>query len=235
MAKGRQAIIGPLVDFALIVVAAAVAEDVVQQWLWGNPQALYWGTSALHLFVLPVTVVVLMSPWSPAGSLIFSNQTSWLERLLVWSMVLYACAGFIVPVVMSLALKAKLGVMLGTLFGPYVLLALSMWILIKLDKRYDYALSREGAQPPKGLVPAVHVLLWLYLIFVETTLLVVSGAGGTLGAGPVLMMAVVLGYVPMRVFLWFLGPMSRLEAMTAGVAFWHLLLRISEVSTGPLL
>ncbi len=220
-------VFGPVADLALIGVAAAVAELVVQRWLLDRRIVLYWGTSLLHLVVMPVTFVVLLMPWSGVNDLVVGNERSARSSLFVWSTVLFLCAGFIVPGVLSLAIDIHLGVMLATIFGPYGLMAVALWILIRFDDKTQHRFSKVGAKPPVGVVPVVALLIWAYLLLLETTLLVVVGSESVLSSPPVMMLAVLVGYVPTRIFLYFLRPHGRIEVATMVLSIAHLVVRLS--------
>lgn len=219
-------VLGPIVDAVLILVATLVVEEAVEAWLWDHHQVLYFGAVALHLLLLPTVAHVLLSPWSPAAELMLAQQSTTRQNVLVWSSAIGGCTSFIVPGVMALALDVQAWSMFLAIFGPYVLMAAWIGVTIKLDERSNHGWSRQGTQPWPVTRPAIALLLWAYLLFVETLLLVCVGEGDPWGDPMVVSMAVFAGYLPTRIQLWFLGEQSRLELVTAVVAGVHLIFRV---------
>lgn len=215
-----------LADGLLIAVAAAVAEEGVQRWLLDHHDALYWGLASLHLVVLPLTVNIMLMPWSRAGQLALENGSSPRQTLFVWSQVISGCAGFIVPGVMAMALKLELWAMMTTIFGPYVLLVASVAGSIWWDQRTDHSLSRQGSEVGRRWLPLAVLIFWSYLVFLETMLLVSSRQGDPWGSPLVVGMAVFVGYLPTRITIGFMMGHGRWEAVGATLAFLHLLGRL---------
>lgn len=224
-------ILRPAGDLGLIALAIALAEDPVSDWLAAHPDALYVVCGSLHIAVMPLAINLLISPWVGASELVLSNERSLAERVLVWTGVGFVVTSFIVPGVLGMALRISAPWMFAIVFGPYVALGLVTWALARLDQHLDHRYSRQGANPPPGLMPVAYAVLWAYLVAVETMLMVVAHSGREPFAEPlILSMALFAGYAPTRTFLWFLEPRARHRAMEAVVAvgaFLHLAWRVA--------
>lgn len=210
-------------DVVLVTVAVMVSTDEVQAWLFEHPRELYYGVSALHVIAFPALICAVVAGYGRSEQAMLGKGSS----VLVWATVLFFGCSFIVPAVLGLALDQQLWVMMGTVFGPLVLLAAAVAALVYAEKRAWIAPAKLGAPKPWWKVQLLALLAWAYLLWMETTMLVAAEEGGALAEAG-LPMGVILDYVPVRVMLYYLRDTSRWEIVTIVASTLHLLWRLGE-------
>jgi hypothetical protein len=214
---------GVAFDALLVAVAALVSESLVQEWLLAHPLGLYYGLSALHLLTFPALLTAIIMGWGRAGRMEELQRQG--SGLLGWSAALFFGGSFIIPGVLGLNLEIKLWVMLTTIFGPLLLLGLWLWGLVWAERRGIIRPRPVGQRPPWLGVQLLASLTWAYLLFTETMMLVAAGRGGTI-SGVGLPAGVLLGYLPVRVLLYYVRDSHRWERFTITGRVLHLLWRV---------
>lgn len=209
-------------DVVLVAVAAMVASDEIQAWLFEHPRELYYGMSALHLIAFPALIGAVVAGYGRSEQAMQGKGSS----VLVWATVLFFGCSFIVPGVLGLVLDQQVWVMMGTIFGPLVLLVVAGVAIVHAEKRKWIAPAKVGVPKPWWKVQLLALLAWAYLLWMETMMLVAAEEGGVL-AETGLPMGVVVDYVPVRVMLYYLRDTSRWELVTIVASTLHLLWRLA--------
>jgi hypothetical protein len=212
-------------DVVLIGVAAAVAEDKVQAWLFDHPEPLYHGLVALHLITLPALLVAIIVGYGQAG------RPEELQRqgpgLLGWATVFLLCGSFVIPGVLGLIFRTSMGEMLAAVFGPLAIFVVWMWALLMAEKRGYLPPGKIGEKKPFVLVQALAFLSWAYLLWLETMLISAAPHKGpivTVG----LPLGVLIDYLPIRIALYYIrDQVPRWEIVTMALSTVHLLVRIA--------
>jgi hypothetical protein len=215
---------GFVFDVLLVAVAVMVTTDEIQAWLFEHPRELYYGVALLHVIAMPVVMGAAVAGYGQSEKLML-NQTSG-PNLLVWAMVLFYGCGFIVPGVLGLALDTKLWVMMSAIFGPIVMLVVVGVAAVKLEKWGWTRPAKVGVPKAWWKVQLLAVVAWAYLLWMETTMLVVAEKGGVL-AETGLPMGVLVDYVPVRVVLYYIRDASRWEIVTIVASTVHLIVRLA--------
>lgn len=213
---------GFLFDVVLVAVAAMVASDEVQAWLFEHPRELYYGMSALHVIAFPALICAVVAGYGRSEQAMQGKGSS----VLVWATVLFFGCSFIVPGVLGLVLDQQLWVMMATIFGPLALLVIAGVGIVHAEKRKWIAPAKVGATKPWWTVQLLALLAWAYLLWMETLMLVAAEEGGVL-AETGLPIGVVVDYVPVRVMLYYLRDTSRWELVTIVASTLHLLWRLA--------
>jgi hypothetical protein len=213
----------------LIAVAAVVSKEVVQEWLFDNPQGLYYGLSFLHPVTFAALLTALVSGYGRSGTKEeFQREGS---GLLGWAIALFFGCSFIVPGVLGLLLETKLWVMMTTVFGPFPLTALWVGALLWAERRGLKKPLRLDEKPHWFLVLALALLTWAYLVCTETMLLVAAGQSGPI-ASVGLPLGVLVGYLPARVLLYYVRDPYRWEMYIIVASVLHLLFRLRIAAHG---
>jgi hypothetical protein len=210
------------IDLVLVGAAVAYASAEVEAWLIEHQRALLYLLSALHLFMLWMLTMVQLQA---VGSKDLGEERP-MTRLFIWSFVLYLGAGFIVPGVLGMTVKAELPLMMGTIFGPYLVAGLLVWGWIRLDARLDHRYSRQGAELPRPFRLALTFCCWLYLLCMEAMLMVASDSPQAMGGGFTLGAAIV-GYLPVRLCIAVGQRAGAIDLGAIAFAFLHLLYRLA--------
>lgn len=213
-----------VVDFVLVGAAVSYASDVVQAWLLAHVVALAWILGALHLAMLPLLTVSIITTGGPGSQALESTPAS---KVLVWSHVLYFGIGWLVPFIVALRTDVGAPFALTTIFGPFALTILAVWLAAQYDKRHDYALSRMGSKPPRAFVRAIVFAAWAYLLCVEAALMVAS-RGHDVFSGMGTVACAFVAYLPIRVYLAFAFDARRWELVAMAFAFLHFLYRLAS-------
>lgn len=214
-------------DAVLIAVAAAVSEDAVQTWLFENPRSLYYGLSLLHLLTFPALLTAIIAGYGRAGSREELQRQG--SGLLGWAGALFFGGSFIVPGVLGLIVEIKQWVMMTTIFGPLPLLGLWVGALVWAERRQLIRPRRVGEKPHWLPVQLLALLTWAYLVWTETMLLVAAGKSGPLSSVG-LPLGVLLGYLPVRVLLYYVRDSYRWEALVIAASVLHLLYRVASAA-----
>jgi hypothetical protein len=141
-------------------------------------------------------------------------------------LALFLCGSFIVPGVLGLAIESELWVMMGAVFGPFVVLPLWIGGVVLAERWKWIAPARVGERKPWFMVQALALLTWAYLVWLETMMLVAAERGGPLAEAG-LPMGVLLDYVPVRIVLCYVRETTRWEVVTITASVLHLLYRLS--------
>lgn len=212
-------------DVVLIGVAAAVAEDKVQAWLFDHPGALYHGLVALHLVALPALLVALIVGYGQAGRPEELNRQG--PGLLGWAMIFLWCGSFVIPGVLGLIFRASAGEMVAAIFGPLALFVLWMWALLMAEKRGLIPPGKIGEKKSVVLVQALAFVSWAYLLWLETMLISAASHQGPLVTVG-LPLGVLIDYLPIRIALYYIRDhVPRWEVATMALSTVHLLVRIA--------
>ncbi|HUQ02647.1 MAG TPA: hypothetical protein VM261_09145 [Kofleriaceae bacterium] len=215
---------GFVFDVLLAAVAVMVTTDEIQAWLFEHPRELYYGVAFLHVVAMPVVMAAAVAGYGQSEKLM-QHQTSG-PNLLVWSMVLFYACGFIVPGVLGLALDTKLWVMMSAVFGPIVMLVVVGVGAVMFEKWGWTQPAKVGVPKAWWKVQMLSLVGWAYLLWMETTMLVVAEKGGVL-AETGLPMGVLVDYVPVRVVLYYVRDASRWEILTIVASTLHLIVRLA--------
>jgi hypothetical protein len=214
---------GVAFDVLLIAVAIAVSEEVVQAWLFDNPQSLSYGLSFLHLVTFPALFTALVLGYGRTGTPEeFKRQG---PGLLGWASALFFGCSFIVPGVLGLLLNMEMWLYMLTIFGPYLLTGLWIGGILWAEARGLRKPLNLDEKPPWFWVQALALLTWAYLVWTEAMLLVAACKSGpivTVG----LPLGVLVGYLPARVMLYYVRDPYRGEVHIIAASVLHLLVRL---------
>jgi hypothetical protein len=219
---------GIVFDVVLVGVAAWVAEDYVQQWLFDHPSGLYYGLSALHLIAYPFMLSALVAGWGHAGDREELQRRS--AGPMIWSAVLYFAGGFIVPGVLALQLDIQTWVMMTTIFAPLALFFAAVWISIVGERKGWWPPRRVDERPSALGVQALALLSWGYLIAVETMMIMAAAEGGPIGEVGVLL-GILVNYIPLRILMFYIRESYSWERWTIAAGVVHLLLRLAAAQS----
>ncbi len=212
------------VDCGVAAVTALLALSWVGDWLVAHPDIAYWTLTPLHLVMLPWMGFVLI-----AGQGQVELRRS-LEpdpyNVLGWVGALHLGCGFMVPLLLGLIRVDDVHIAwyLTVLFGPFVLLGLTLWVLVRTDPG-----TPLPPKTPSWIRHTTAALALTYLTAMESALWVARSAGHeVLSVGVVLFGIAILGYLPTRLFLHF-SLARRHPAATAALllAFAWLLLQLA--------
>jgi hypothetical protein len=115
--------------------------------------------------------------------------------------------------------------MLTTIFGPLLLLGLWVGGILWAERRQLLRTRRLDEKPHWLGVQLLAFLTWTYLVWTETMLLVAAGEEGPISRVG-LPLGVLIGYLPVRVLLYYVRDTHRWEKITIGASVLHLLWRI---------
>ncbi len=215
---------GFVFDVLLVAVAVMVTTDEIQAWLFEHPRELYYGVSLLHVIAMPVVMAAVVAGYGQSEKSMMDPRGG--SNLLVWATVLFYACGFIVPGVLGLALDTQLWVMMSTVFGPIVMLFVIGVAAVKFEKWGWTKPAMVGVPKAWWKVQTLALVAWAYLLWMETTMLVVAEKGGVL-AETGLPMGVLVDYVPVRVVLYYVRDASRWEILTIVLSTLHLIWRLA--------
>ncbi len=224
-----------LVDTVLIGTAIAYLSDAVQQWFMAHREALGAVLIALHVSMLPLLTLAQLMPGVPGASRLTNpGQATPLSQVFVWLYVLHLGAGLIVPGVINLGVSNPGPVAFGaSIIGPLICTALAFFILTAIDERFDHRYSRLDAAEPTGFTRSFAVIAWAYLLAMETLLLTAvthPRSHSVLTARPAVLMAAIVGYLPVRLAIALIHRSRWSELLLSSVGFVHLLYRLATTS-----
>ena len=153
---------GIIIDLLLIAWAALVPYHPVEDWLMDYRTVVYWAMGGVHLLVLPWRVLWRLTtaeqPSTASSDEVFGADNGPLEKIFIYSFVLFFGCSWMIPIFLGFTLHAGTALSYYTfLFGPYVLLGISIAGLLYLDKRTNHALSRQAASPKRWLLRATQI------------------------------------------------------------------------------
>jgi hypothetical protein len=238
--NGRRT--GVLADLVLFVWAALCPYHPVEDWLMRHKSFVYWSMGGVHLAIIPWLVLWYVLTSDVRGTRlqhgVFGSEESPLGKVFLWSFMLFVVCSWMIPIFLGFSLHAGTSVSYFTfLFGPYALLGIAGAGLVHLDKRKNYALSRQGAQPSPWAQRATFLIVGSYLCLTETSLFCIMMGRRVLSdtadnAGLCIALTAV-SYVPTRLALFQVHAKSRLEFATLTIAFLHLLYRLLQAGGSP--
>lgn len=228
---------GVLADLLLLVWAALCPYHPVEDWLMAHKRVVYWTMGSVHLIIIPWLVLWYVMTSDIQGTRlkhgVFGSEDSPLGKIFLYSFLLFVVCSWMIPIFLGFTLHAGTSASYFTfLFGPYALLGIAGAGLVHLDKRRNYALSRQGAQPSRWARSTTFLLVAIYLCLTETSLFCIMQGQRVLSdtadnAGLCIALTAV-SYVPTRLALFQVQAKSRLEFATLTIAFLHLLYRLTQ-------
>jgi hypothetical protein len=215
---------GIAIDSILIAVAALESEDVVQEWLFAHPRALYHGLAIIHMVACPAVIVAVVMGFGLAG------RREELQRrtpgVLGWALPLLLCGSFVIPAVLGLSFRLAMWEYMGAIFAPLVIVALWLTAIVVAERRGWIRPAHVGQRRAWWKVQGLALLCWAYLLWLETMLLVAAGMEGPLTQVGI-PLGILIDYLPIRIVLYYVRDSSRWERYTIAASVVHLLYRIA--------